>query len=86
MSALWQVRTISPAVSPSVSGRSSCGFVADEMYIYSSTDIFDSWINKIKTKLTQYMDIIRLESKMIGVQEPKFISLIASILHVIDKK
>ena len=70
----------------SIDFLTSYGFVADEMYIYSSTDIFDSWINKIKTKLTQYMDIIRLESKMIGVQEPKFISLIASILHVIDKK
>ncbi|WP_412032145.1 hypothetical protein [Malacoplasma muris] len=53
----------------------------DEIYIYSSTNIFNSWIEFIKKRLVKFSDVICLESKYIGVSESKFLSLIATMLH-----
>lgn len=53
----------------------------DEIYIYSSTNIFKTWVDYIKKELYKFVNIICLESNFIGVEESKFISLVASMIY-----
>lgn len=53
----------------------------DEIYIYSSTNIFKTWVDYIKKELYKFVNIICLESNFIGVDESKFISLVASMIY-----
>lgn len=53
----------------------------EDIYIYSSTNIFKTWIDYINSELKQNYNIVCLESNLIGIEESKFISLIATIIH-----
>lgn len=59
----------------------SQSFDADEIYIYSSTNVLGTWINYIKPRLLKYLDLICLESEVFGINESKFLSLIASAIQ-----
>lgn len=53
----------------------------DEIYIYSSMNILDSWFPFIRDNLEKRADIFSIESNVFSIHESKFCSLIASILH-----
>lgn len=59
----------------------SQSFDVDEIYIYSSTNILGTWTNYIKPRLLKFLDLICLESDVFGINESKFLSLIASVIH-----
>lgn len=57
------------------------GIVIDDIYIYSSSTFFKTWMNNIKDLLSFSANIICLESNFIGISESKYISLIATAIH-----
>ncbi len=64
----------------------------DEIYILSATNIFEKWIYHIKAKLGLKVDVIYINNdnikfndknvSIIGFNEPKYISLIYSLLYI----
>ncbi|MGL4617153.1 MAG: hypothetical protein ACRCUM_02845 [Mycoplasmoidaceae bacterium] len=64
----------------------------DEIYILSATNILENWLHYIQTKLHQKIDVLYLNMsnvqfsnkniKIIVFQEPKYITLIYSLLYV----
>lgn len=53
----------------------------DEIYIYSSMNILESWFPFIRDNLEKRADIFSIEPNVFSIHESKFCSLIASILH-----
>lgn len=62
----------------------SLNYDVDELYFFSSTDIFATWINYIQPKLIKFLDLRILNTNLIGLSESKYASLIASIIDSID--
>ncbi|MEG0124102.1 MAG: hypothetical protein RR803_00380 [Malacoplasma sp.] len=58
----------------------SLNYDVDELYFFSSTDIFSTWINYIQPKLIKFLDLKILNANLIGLNETKYASLIASII------
>ncbi len=67
-------------------------FELDEIYIQSSLDFFEKWINYIKAKLSvknivpTNMNIFIIKNNSIGISENKFNSLYYSIMYAIEKE
>ncbi len=67
-------------------------FELDEIYISSSLDFFEKWINYIKAKLSvkntvpANMNIFVIKNNAIGISENKFNSLYYSIMYAVDKE
>lgn len=76
----WIVKLIN-YINKLISFFSSKNVDIDEIYIYSSTNIFNTWIDSIKSKLIKYSDVICLESNFFGINESKYLSLIATMLY-----
>lgn len=64
----------------------SLNYDVDELYFFSPTDIFATWINYIQPKLIKFLDLRILNTNLIGLSESKYASLIASIIDCIDSR
>lgn len=62
----------------------SLNYDVDEIYIYSSTNIFNTWINYIQPKLIKFTEVKIIKFDVIGIEESKYFSLIGSILSFIE--
>lgn len=58
----------------------------DEIYIFSSMNILDSWFPYIRENLEKRADIFSIKSNVFSIKESKYCSLIASIMHYINTK
>ena len=57
----------------------------DELYISSSINFFDEWINFIKAKLLVKVDIFNINDNIIGIDEPKFLPLYYSVKYMLGE-
>lgn len=55
----------------------------DELYISSSINFFEQWINFIKAKLLVKVDIFNINDVIIGINEPKFLPLYYSVKYTL---
>lgn len=55
----------------------------DELYISSSINFFEEWINFIKAKLLVKVDIFNINEDVIGIDEPKFLPLYYSVKYTL---
>lgn len=67
--------------------KSSNDFLGvDEIYIYSSMNILDSWFDYMRNNLEKRVDIFSIEPNVFSIRESKFCSLIASIWHYYNSR
>lgn len=57
----------------------------DEIYFYSSMNILDAWYSKIRSLLDKRAEIHSIDFDVFSITESKYSSLVASILHAIEK-
>lgn len=56
----------------------------DELYISSSINFFNEWINFLRAKLLVKIDIFNINDQVIGIDEPKFLPLYYSIKYTLE--
>lgn len=58
----------------------------DEIYFYSPMNILDAWFPHIRNALDKRADIFSIEPDIFSIHEPKYCSLIATILYFLAKQ
>lgn len=58
----------------------------DEIYFYSSMNIFDVWFPMIRESLDKRAEIHSIQPNVFGITEQKYCSLIASILYYVNRR